>query len=167
MDRFIIRQAHLDDAAAIIDVNLDTWTVVYKDIVDSAFIESRRANKAEAIARFEARFSDPDTVIFVAEVDGKVVAFANAGSERTSVYDGEIYALYVLEAYHGIGIGMALLNRVKTLFHAQGKKTMLIWSLAANPYRGFYARMGGVEVTRKTIEIGQQHLEEIGYLFTI
>lgn len=167
MDRFIIRQAHLEDAEAIIEINLETWAVAYKDIVDPSFIEERRANKDKAIATFKDRFKDPETVIFVAEVDGSVVGFANAGKERTGAYDGEIYALYVLEAHHGIGIGMALLKRVKTLFHIQGKKSLLIWSLTANPYRGFYERMGGVEVKRKDLQIGSQTLEEIGYLFTI
>lgn len=167
MDRFIIRQAGLEDAEAIIDVNLDTWAVAYEGIIDQTFIENRRANKLKAIAAYQDRFKDPETIVFVAEVDGKVVGFANAGKERSGVYDGEIYALYVLEAYHGIGIGMALLKRVKTLFHIQGKKTLLIWSLTANPYRGFYERMGGVEVKRKTLEIGAQNLEEIGYLFSL
>lgn len=167
MDRFTIRQAHLEDAAAIIDVNLDTWAVAYKGIIDPAFIETRRANKEKAIESYRERFNDPECVIFVAEIDGRVVGFANAGKERTGAYDGEIYALYVLEAYHGIGIGMALLKRVKTLFHIQGKKSLLIWSLTANPYRGFYERMGGVEVKRKEIQIGNQSLEEIGYRFTI
>ena len=167
MDRFTIRLAHREDAQAIVEVNQDTWTGIYSGVVDEEFIEAKHANLAREVEDFKAYFSNPQAIIFVAEVDGEVVAFANAGDELSGVYDGEVYALYVLEANHGIGIGVALLNRVKTLFHAQGKKNMLIWSLAANPYRGFYERMGGAEVSRRFVQIGKQELEEVGYLFKI
>ena len=167
MDRFIVRLGNVNDAAAIVDVNIATWEIAYKGVIDEAFLESRHRDRDLAVSRVAERFSNPDGVIFVAEVDGVVVGFANAGNEKTGTYDGEIYALYVAEAHHGIGIGNALINRVKTLFHAQGKKNMMIWSLTANPYRGFYQRVGGVEVARQFITIGDQSLEEIGYLFAI
>jgi hypothetical protein len=40
---------------------------------------------------------------------------------------------------------------------------MLVWTLAANPFRFFYERLGGQRVLERTIEIGGQSLAEVAY----
>lgn len=42
---------------------------------------------------------------------------------------------------------------------------VVIWSLKDNPSVGFYKRIGGKDSLTRTIEIGNQRLEEIGFAF--
>ena len=44
-----------------------------------------------------------------------------------------------------------------------GFDTMLVWTLADNPYRCFYERLGGKLVAEKDIEIGEQQLVEVAF----
>jgi len=44
-----------------------------------------------------------------------------------------------------------------------GFDTMLVWTLADNPYRRFYERLGGKLLCDKDIEIGEQKLVEVAY----
>ena len=41
--------------------------------------------------------------------------------------------------------------------------TMLVWTLADNPYRRFYERRGGKLIAEKDIEIGVQKLVEVAF----
>lgn len=47
--------------------------------------------------------------VFVAETEnGEVIGFADCGNERSGDYpgiEGEVYAIYILEAYQGQNIG--------------------------------------------------------------
>ncbi|MCK8060524.1 MULTISPECIES: GNAT family N-acetyltransferase [unclassified Fusibacter] len=167
MDRFTIRLAKREDARAIIEVNLKTWESAYKNIVDDAFIQKRWTDFEDTVANYETRLSEDDSIVFVAEIDGRIIGFATAGEDRLGKYDGELYAIYLLPEFQGNGIGHALYNRIEMLFKAQGKKNMIIWSLKANPHRGFYVRMGGVKKEEKDITIGEQVLREIGYVFEL
>jgi GNAT superfamily N-acetyltransferase len=167
MDRFTIRLAKKEDARDILEVNIKTWESAYNNLIDDAFIQKRWTDFEDAVARYEARFGEDDVIVFVAEIDGRVVGFATAGDDRMAKYDGELYAIYVLQEFHGNGIGQTLYNRVETLLKAQGKSNMIIWSLKANPHRGFYVRMGGVKTEQKDITIGDQVLPEIGYVFDL
>ena len=81
-------------------------------------------------------------------------------------YTGAIYALYVLPAYQGQGIGRDLVAAVVHFLRAQGHAVMLVRVLAANPARGFYERLGGVAVGETEIVIRDTPLTEVGYGFT-
>lgn len=104
--------------------------------------------------------------MFVAEDEsGRIVGFADGGRERSGdpVYDGELYAIYLLQDYQQKGIGRQLFQHVvqhlvKSKFHG-----MLIWVLADNPSRHFYESMGGLPVRELEIEIAGKRLQEVGY----
>ena len=46
---------------------------------------------------------------------------------------------------------------------AGGRRALLVWALAENPFRGFYLRLGGAPVFEREIVIEGQALREIGY----
>ena len=94
-----------------------------------------------------------------------MIGFANGGPERDGRDDfrGELYGLYVLPSWHGQGVGKrSVVNFAEWLLDS-GVDTMLVWTLAANPYRRFYERLGGKPVAEKDIEIGEQKLIEVAY----
>jgi GNAT superfamily N-acetyltransferase len=167
MDRFAIRLAHVEDAQSIVNVQSHMWALTYADVMDENYLKSRAERENERVQKMKERLLSIETPIFVAEIDGDIVGFVSAGPECTGQFDAQIYSLYVHDQYHGIGIGQALFSRVSTLFHAQGKKSLIIWSLVENPYRGFYLRMGGKEVIKKRELIGNREFDNIAYLYEI
>jgi len=123
------------------------------------------ARNAERVAQV---LGDPEgqTRLFVAENEcGEVVGFACGGPLREPLleYDGELYAIYVLKAYQGQGIGRALVAAVAGDLLSRGYRSLVIWVLRDNPYRRFYEALGGQVIAEKTIQIGGAELVEVGY----
>jgi ribosomal protein S18 acetylase RimI-like enzyme len=119
--------------------------------------------RAEA---FGKRFSDAAYKMYVAEVSGHgVVGFADFGEPRESVgaYEGELYAIYLLPEFQRMGIGGRLFRLGVEFFIRQGRRSMYLLALEANPYRAFYEKMGGRVVGRKQIEIEGVMFDELVY----
>lgn len=103
--------------------------------------------------------------MIVACLDGEVVGFASCGRERggNAQYAGEIYALYVLAAQQGYGVGKRLFIAGVDKLRARGYASMLIWVLDTNPARGFYEHLGGVVVGQREEPLGDANLQEVAY----
>lgn len=103
--------------------------------------------------------------MFVAEdAPGNIVGFAECGPARDSKdFDGELYAIYVVQDMQGKGIGKMLSLSVARELKARGCGSMLIWVLAQNPFRRFYESLGGQQVGTKDTIIGGKALKELGY----
>jgi ribosomal protein S18 acetylase RimI-like enzyme len=102
----------------------------------------------------------------VAEDEGRLVGFASGGLERAGEpgYTGELYAIYVLDEFHGRGHGRELVRAVVAGLRELGLDDMIIWVLRDNqPARRFYERLGGVYVRAQPITIGSATLEEVSY----
>ena len=77
-----------------------------------------------------------------------------------------MYAIYVLEAYQGRGLGRDLTLDVVARLVADGRRSMLVWVLADNPACRFYEALGGRRVEVKRISIGGVELDEVAYGWT-
>src|SRR3979409_2597882 len=99
----MVRPARLDDAAGIARVSVASWRSTYPGMVPQGFLDSM-----DEVA-FAARWSDrlrhegSSRTSFVAEEGGQVVGFATGGAEREgdSHYQGELYAIYLLDEWQG------------------------------------------------------------------
>lgn len=165
----LIREATAADAPAIARVHVESWQTTYRGIVPDEILANLSVDhRARQWAR---RFGDPDAAdfVYVAVNDtGAVVGFASGGPEREgdSVYTGELYAIYLLTGQQGKGIGRQLVRIVAERLAAIGHDTMLVWVLAGNPARRFYAALGGVTVRERPITMGDVSLTEIAYGWT-
>ncbi|MFB5192157.1 GNAT family N-acetyltransferase [Alicyclobacillus fastidiosus] len=163
---WIIRRATLDDATGVARVHVDSWRTTYRGIVNDDFLAS--LSYAQSEERWQNRLQDHSStyVMFVAEDNkGQIIGFADGGPERSghSVYDGELYAIYLLEAYQRKGIGKQLFHSVVSHLIHHHFHEMLIWVLTDNPACRFYESMGGQIVDEKSSEIGAQTLSEVAY----
>jgi len=61
------------------------------------------------------------------------------------------------------GMGRALFLAAVDSFLLRGMRSLLVWVLAANPYRRFYESLGGELVQNRSIRVGGRRLEEVGY----
>ncbi len=161
-----IRTATLIDAAEIARVHVDSWRSTYRGLLPAEFLANLAYEKRTQrwtqvlVSEAERNFA------FVAENEnGDVVGFVDSGPEREGRpgYDGELYAIYLLEEYHGRGWGKQLFERAKTDLSERGFAAMMLWVLKNNRTRGFYERMGGIEIGEKEAEIGGTKVTEIAY----
>lgn len=161
-----VREAKAGDSTAIAHVQVTTWRTTYRGIVPAEYLA---AMSAEARAPWwERQIADqhPDVCTFVAcDVSGRVVGFARAGPERDGdpTHTGELYAIYVLEGHQRHGLGRELVRRVALHLRGHAHRAMLVWALAANPYRRFYEALGGTLCRARPIEIGGVVLEAVAY----
>ncbi|MGZ3581888.1 MAG: N-acetyltransferase family protein [Ktedonobacterales bacterium] len=163
-----VREARRDDALGIAQVHVTSWRSTYHDIMAAEFlaglsVERRAQYWLETLAAGVE-------IIYVAEdtaVSGtRIVGFASGGAQRDGEipgYDGELYAVYMLQEYQGQGVGQRLTRTVAERLAQAGFKAMLVWVLAGNPSRGFYERLGGQFVREKQIDIAGTSLSEIAY----
>ena len=104
--------------------------------------------------------------MFVADDDAQgLVGFASGGPERQSnaEYDGEIYAIYLLEAHQRRGTGRLLASALASGLLEAGMNSMLVWVLMDSQFRRFYEALGGSFVMEQDIDIGSKTLREVAY----
>jgi GNAT superfamily N-acetyltransferase len=170
-----IREALPKDAPGIADVHIHSWQTSYRGIVPDEVLDNQSAERRQGyweqvIAGKESGWEAGRAAlhfVFVAEDDqGEIVGFASGGKSRqeTLPFQGELYAIYLLEAYKRQGIGEQLFRAVVERFLAEEFRTMMLWVLADNlPGRQFYEKMGGKYVTEQKLTIGGKRLLEVAY----
>ena len=165
----IIREAKLEDAEAIARVHVDSWRTTYQGIIPENYIARLSYQKRKE--RWTNMLSigtveKADYWVYVVEnKTGQIVAFADGGIARNSdsIYQGELYAIYILEAYQRQGIGRKLIKKIAEKLSYSGLNSMLIWVLEDNPACQFYQALGGQQVKQQQIEFEGVKLNEIAY----
>jgi GNAT superfamily N-acetyltransferase len=162
----LIRPATPTDAAAIARVHVDSWRTTYAGIVPADYLDHLSYAQREQFWHDIFANPAPSGCVYVAEHDtGALLGFASGGPERSgdTVYRGELYAIYLLARYQRQGLGRRLTLAVAQRLLQCGLPSMLIWVLAANPGRAFYAALGGQPVYEKNVTIGAAQLREVAY----
>jgi GNAT superfamily N-acetyltransferase len=155
-----IRSAEMQDAAAIAHVHVQSWLTTYAGIVPAEYLAS--LNEAERVSLWQD-WLQRDLCIHVAELEGEVAGFASGGPIREPLgeYGAEMYAIYLLQAAQGKGIGRQLVGALATALLARDFKNMAVWVLEQNPAVRFYERTGAQHLENKQVEIGGVLLSEI------
>jgi GNAT superfamily N-acetyltransferase len=159
-----IRPATLEDAPSIARVHVASWQDAYVGIVSQPYLDA--LEESQFAERWRTWITtETSASIFVAEVDTTICGFASGGPIRkpVSVYDGELYAIYLLPEMQRKGIGRKLFVHIVRELAARKLNHMLVWTLRQNPSAGFYERMGGSVVAEDVEEIGGESLPTIAY----
>ena len=149
-----IRKAVLGEEKNVAEVNTRTWKTAYKGIVDDSFLENLDEKQPERIDKMRRAIVGGN--VFVAVCAGSIVGMAMFGAARDDGFEGygELYALYVLDAYQKTGVGKRLVNAVRDALRAKGYERFIIACFADNPSCGFYEKMGGRLIKRTLCSIG-------------
>ena len=116
-------------------VHWKSWQESYPGIVDAGYLARRTLERCEEMA-----FRWPEG-IWVAKLDGQVVGFAACGPDRENPGAGELYALYVLEAFQKRKIGWRLMRFC--LEELAGCSRVFVWVLTGNDKAiRFYEQVG-------------------------
>jgi len=157
-----IRTAGPEDAGAIAYVHVESWRTTYAGIVPTAYLAGLDVTLR---TKMWSSWLGGETLVLVAELDGKIVGFAHGGPNRHPVEtcDAELYAIYLLRETHGHGIGTALLHAMAAALVERNFNSMAVWVLEQNRSRVFYERAGARLARSKVIEVGGVKLMEVAY----
>ena len=163
--RLVVRAAGVADAPAIARVQRETWRTTYAGILPLAVIEGFANERDAAAWQRRLAVAGTESCTWVAERAGAMVGFASCGPARKPIdgIDGEIYALYVMQASQRRGVGRELVRACARHFVRHGIFGLYLWVLKANRARMFYDALGGEVVQEKVERLGQHDFAEIAY----
>jgi ribosomal protein S18 acetylase RimI-like enzyme len=158
----MIRPATRDDIPGLARVHVQSWLETYgglmpQEILDSITLEAR-------ILQWDRTFNQPYG-IFVALEDDQIVGFASCGVAQDFLRaDGELFTLYLLNAFQHRGFGRALWNAVLEFAQARNWESMVVWVLESNILaQGFYKHSGCKLVDRRVEVLRGVKLPEVAY----
>ncbi len=160
-----IRNARGRDAAAIADVHHAAWTGAYAGIIPHTALNKMLARRgrdwwASAIRR--------QAGILVIEVGDQVVGYATIGRNRTNQIeaDGEIYELYVLPEYQGVGLGSKLFEAASGMLTNHGMNGFVVWALEDNGTAcDFYHGKGGRDIAEGTESFDGRVIKKVAFVW--
>lgn len=140
-----IRKEKREDVFDIAHIVTVEWNSTYRGIVSDSELQRLKETEEERAKKAYDEFDEKNNKCFVAVIDNKVVGFANYGVTDDPDFENtaELRALYVLDDYHGLGIGRKLVNATIEEFKKQGFNKMIICCLKGNPFNEFYKHIGG------------------------
>jgi L-amino acid N-acyltransferase YncA len=162
----IIRPGQVEDAPTIARIHTDTWRTTYVGIVPEEHLANLKYECSQAHWATQLANPQGETHIYVAEVQpGQVIGFACGGPLREALanFDGELYAIYILKSFQGLGYGKLLVRAVAQDLASRAYRSMVIWVLKDNPACRFYETIGGKLVAEKAVEIGGKRFSELAY----
>ncbi|MBN2390885.1 MAG: GNAT family N-acetyltransferase [Anaerolineae bacterium] len=140
-----IRQAKFEDSAGIAHVQVDSYRTAYAGIFPQSYLEHFTYEEQTQDWRdlLSAEMTD---VLYVAETDAsEIVGYALGRPDPNEFppYQSELVALHVRKTYQRQGIGRRLIAAVAAHLKQAGCTSLMLWTLAQNPSRGLYERLGG------------------------
>lgn len=160
--RTAIRRAGPRDSLNMAKVHVASWRAAYEGQIAKTYLEGLTVAAFDRHWRhiFAARGWG-----FVATVDERIVGVASGGrARRPGLAQGEIYVLYLLPAFQGLGLGRALFDACHFELARRGHDDCLVWVLSTNTRaHGFYERLGGRRVAEGNLVLGGERLRETAY----
>ena len=165
---FVIRTAAPRDASAIARVYVDTWRDAYPTMVPDSVLVGMSHGRQRAQWSLALAQGGAETVMVAADAGAGIVGFGSCGRSRAATlpYRGEVFTLYVLADFRGMGIGARLLHGLFGALTKRGYASALVWVLSDNPARYFYAAMGGAVVAERDEALWGKTVRQAAYGWT-
>ncbi len=159
----VIRLSRKADAQSMAQVYVQTWQDTYTGLVPIDYLFGMSPRQLER--GFLNEMQSKRAFSYVAEDTGGVIGFISGGYARQSddIYNGEIYALYVLKNYQRQGVGKNLVSGLAEGLNRCGVYSMLVWVLEHNPYRRFYEKINGMYLRRQRMPFAGEVLDTVAY----
>lgn len=141
-----IRPAVAEDAFGISGVHDASWRQAYTGLIPHKALDTMVRRRDP---RWWTRAIRNSTRIMVLENAGQIVGYVTIGPNRVSALaqTGEVYELYLLPEYQGIGLGKKLFLSAREELSRIGMSSCVVWVLEDNaPAMQFYRNAGGCDV---------------------
>ncbi|HMQ57827.1 MAG TPA: GNAT family N-acetyltransferase [Rhizobiaceae bacterium] len=160
-----IRPAEPADAAAIAGVHEMSWQNAYAGLIPHKALQRMLARRD---SRWWDRAIRRATSILVIDIGGAIVGYATLGLNRARALpqEGEIYELYILPEYQGIGLGGRLFAAARRMLGDHGCKGLVIWALEENLNAlSFYTGLGGRDVAEGAETFDGRMLRKVAFVW--
>jgi ribosomal protein S18 acetylase RimI-like enzyme len=161
----LIRHAGPGDAEAITHVHDASWRDAYRGVIPGCELERMIARRGP---QWWARAIVRGSGILVLEFGREVVGYVTYGRNRvpSMPYSGEIFEIYLLPEYQGLGFGRRLFNAARQELAEHGYLSTVVWALADNDKAlAFYRRLGGLTIRRAEERFGDDMLTRVAFGF--
>ncbi|MCH7740028.1 MAG: GNAT family N-acetyltransferase [Chloroflexi bacterium] len=146
-----IRIASPEDADAIGRAHSEGWDAAYRGLMADTAVDEF-IHSGDHTERWSVRLEEEpeERDVWVAEVDGKVVGFAQTGPNRPSASAhpsepkiAELYCIYLGAGAIGTGVGRRLFAHAIDHLRSRGYEQVVLWVLERNERaRRFYKAAG-------------------------
>jgi len=157
------RRAARDDAEAIATVHDRSWQNAYSGLVPHKALNRMVQRRGAA---WWSNAIDRHTVILVLEIKNQIVGYATIGRNRvkTLPFDGEIYEIYLLPEYQGVGLGSHLFLSAMGELKRRSLKSAVVWVLADNNSAiRFYKNAGGRQIAEGKETFDGKDLKKLAF----
>jgi ribosomal protein S18 acetylase RimI-like enzyme len=156
-----VRCGQLADAKSLADVFERSWRHAYIGILPRAHLDSLILRRGRRWWSSAIRNGDR---ILVLEVGGELCGYASCGpARRQGRYEGEIYEIYIVPEYQGLGFGELLFEACRHELDQRRLNGLIVWALADNVMAAdFYWGRGGRPMLQAKDKIGELELKKIG-----
>ena len=157
-----VRRARISDAPALAGIFRDSWRSTYRGVIPHAHLEGMIRRRGTARWRSSIRAGE---MALLLEYEGKNVGYATCGTARSrGAHKGEIYEIYLLADYQGLGFGEYLFEACRYRLDERRLKGLIVWALAENTGAiNFYWQLGGRPLVSAYERIGGVRLEKIAF----
>jgi ribosomal protein S18 acetylase RimI-like enzyme len=158
-----VRRAESSDVTGITAVHDAAWRYAYEGLIPAQELARMIARRGP---RWWQRAIRRGTGVLVLEVGGTIAGYATFGPNRARdlAQKGEVYELYILPEYQGIGFGTRLFLAARKELNRLGYDSAVVWALADNDAAcQFYRNAGGRRVARSTEQFGRSVLPKVAY----
>lgn len=159
------RYAIPGDSAALATIQITSYRTAYAAVMPASYLE-QFSHVEESQDWYELLTNATTDLLYVAELDDHQVVGYALGRHGPIVgysYTSELVALHVLPTFHRRGIGRQLFAAIVTAMRQHGADSLLLWTLAANPLRQWYERLGGQFVAEQLLDIDGVDVIEVAY----
>ena len=166
-----IRPAEENDVQAIANIYVDTWRSTYAGILPSKVLVEMSTERQMVIwarAIRHAKGHAEEKILVIEEKTWGIVGVSSCGfnRDRSRLYDGEVYTLYIHQDYQNNGYGEIMLANLFKIMIKQGYSNAIIWVLSSNPSRFFYEAMEGKRIGEREEKLWGKTVREIGYVWS-
>lgn len=148
----VIRRAMPDDAYELTVCHVDCFRSAYQGIVPDAYLENMPLEMEKREARYRTSLAEPGECEYYCVMHaGRMIGFL------TLHRGGEIWAVYLLEAFRGKGYGREMLDFAVCRLRRMGLAEISLWVFEDNTRaRRFYERHGfGFDGAKREMTYGK------------
>lgn len=160
-----VRRAEPHDAPALSEVHRASWSHAYSGLIPHRALTQLVERRREAWWKKAA--IGPSTLIVV-EVAGRIAGYCSFGTNRARALqqEGEIYELYLLPQYQGLGLGNLLFREARDCLKSLGLSGMVAWCLEDSEQAGrFFRAAGGLDIAEGMEDFDGRELKKIGFVW--
>lgn len=161
---FMVRPALRSELPALATIRRRSWWAAYRGMLPEA--ELRRMDDRRTARRMApALRSRLQRLLVAVDERGRVQGYAWVGPHRDGLsgHHGEVFELYLDPDVQGRGAGRQLLVAGIWWLVERGLHPVLVWVLAGNSARHFYAACGGELVAQGLVTVAGRELTRLAY----